>query len=160
MAALAGNRCAEGITMKTYSAKPLEMEKSRKWYILDATGQSLGRLAVEAAKLLRGKHKPQFTPHVDCGDHVIIINASRVRLTGNSKGLEPIYHHTLYPGGIRSIARGRELEKTPELAVTRVVKGMLPHNTLGANMLKKLRVYEGAEHPHVGQNPVALKGDA
>jgi len=146
--------------MKTYSAKPKEMELSRKWYILDATGQPLGRLAVEAAKLLRGKHKPQFTPHVDCGDHVIIINASRARLTGTSKALEPVYHHTLYPGGIRSIARGRELEKTPETAVLRVVKGMLPHNTLGANMLKKLRVYAGAEHPHGPQDPIAWKGDA
>jgi len=145
--------------MKTYSAKPKDMEQDRKWYILDAAGKSLGRLAVEAAKILRGKHKPQFTPHVDCGDNVIIINASRVRLTGGSKPLEPIYHHTLYPGGIRSIARGRELEKTPDLAVIRVVKGMLPHNTLGANMLKKLRVYAGSEHPHVSQAPVIWKGD-
>jgi large subunit ribosomal protein L13 len=101
-----------------------------------------------------------FTPHVDCGDHVIIINASRVRLTGNSKGLEPVYHHTLWPGGIRSIARGRELEKSPETAVTRVVKGMLPHNALGAHMLKKLRVYSGAEHPHGPQDPIEWKAGA
>jgi large subunit ribosomal protein L13 len=107
--------------------------------------------AVEAAKLLRGKHKPQWTPHVDCGDHVIIINADKVKLTGNNKKDEPIYHHTLYPGGIRSISRGRELEKDSVTAVTRVVKGMLPHNTLGAQMLKKLRVYAGAEHPHQAQ---------
>jgi large subunit ribosomal protein L13 len=119
--------------------------------VLDATGQSMGRLAVEAAKLLRGKHKPQWTPHVDCGDHVIIINADKVKLTGNNKKDEPIYHHTLYPGGIRSISRGRELEKDSVTAVTRVVKGMLPHNTLGAQMLKKLRVYAGAEHPHQAQ---------
>ncbi|MDR3709976.1 MAG: 50S ribosomal protein L13 [Capsulimonadaceae bacterium] len=146
--------------MKTLSAKPKDMELSRKWYVLDATNRPLGRLAADAARLLRGKHKAIFTPHVDCGDHVIIINASRVRLTGNSKGLEPIYHHTLYPGGIRSIARGRELEKSPETAVLRVVKGMLPHNTLGAHMLKKLRVYAGAEHPHGPQNPVEWKGGA
>ena len=137
--------------MATYNAKPEEMRQSREWLVLDATGQSLGRLAVEAAKLLRGKHKPQWTPHVDCGDHVIIINADKVKLTGNNKKDEPIYHHTLYPGGIRSISRGRELEKDSVTAVTRVVKGMLPHNTLGAQMLKKLRVYAGAEHPHQAQ---------
>jgi len=141
--------------MKTYSAKPKEMEASRAWHVIDATNQPMGRVAADAARLLRGKHKPQFTPHVDCGDHVVIINAARVRLTGNNKGLEPIYHHTLWPGGIRSIARGRELEKTPVVAMTRVVKGMLPHNTLGTHMLKKLRVYAGAEHPHEGQNPQA-----
>jgi large subunit ribosomal protein L13 len=137
--------------MATYNAKPEEMRQIREWLVLDATGQSMGRLAVEAAKLLRGKHKPQWTPHVDCGDHVIIINADKVKLTGNNKKDEPIYHHTLYPGGIRSISRGRELEKDSVTAVTRVVKGMLPHNTLGAQMLKKLRVYAGAEHPHQAQ---------
>ena len=144
--------------MKTYSAKPLEMEANRAWLIVDATNRPMGRLAADVARLLRGKHKPQFTPHVDCGDHVIIVNASRVRLTGNSKRLEPIYHHTLWPGGIKSIARGRELEKDPETAVLRVVKGMLPHNTLGAHMLKKLRVYSGADHNHAAQNPVEWKG--
>lgn len=137
--------------MQTYSAKPADMEKSRSWVIIDATNQSMGRLAVEAAKVLRGKNKPQWTPHVDCGDHVIIINAAKVRLTGNSKRDEPIYHHTLYPGGIRSIARGREIEKDAVGAMMRVVKGMLPHNSLGAQMLKKLHVYTGAEHPHQAQ---------
>ena len=146
--------------MKTFSAKPKDMEQSRKWYVLDATNRPIGRLAADAARLLRGKHKVEFTPHVDCGDHVIIINASRVRLTGNSKALEPVYHHTLWPGGIRSIARGRELEKSPETAVMRVVKGMLPHNTLGANMLKKLRVYASAEHPHGPQDPIEWKEEA
>jgi large subunit ribosomal protein L13 len=137
--------------MGTYNAKPEEMRQNREWVILDATGQSMGRLAVEAAKILRGKHKPQWTPHVDCGDHVIIINADKVKLTGNNKKDEPIYHHTLYPGGIRSISRGRELEKSSVTALTRVIKGMLPHNTLGAQSLKKLRVYAGAEHPHQAQ---------
>lgn len=137
--------------MPTFSAKPAEMEKSRAWVVLDATGQPMGRLAVEAAKILRGKHKPQWTPHVDCGDHVIIINAGQVRLTGNSKSDEPIYRHTGYPGGIRSVTRGREIEKDAVVAMMRVVKGMLPHNTLGAQMLKKLRVYAGPEHPHQAQ---------
>jgi large subunit ribosomal protein L13 len=134
------------------------MEESRAWFIMDATGVPMGRLAAEAARLLRGKHKAQFTPHVDCGDHVIIINCDRVRLSGNSKALEPIYHHTLYPGGIRAIARGREIEKNSEVAMMRVIKGMLPHNTLGAHMLKKLRVYRGDQHPHAGQNPTEWKG--
>lgn len=137
--------------MQTYSAKPADMEKSRKWVVIDATNQPMGRLAVEAAKILRGKNKPQWTPHVDCGDHVIVINADKVRLTGNSKRDEPIYHHTLYPGGIRSIARGREVEKDAVGAMMRVIKGMLPHNSLGAQMLKKLHVYTGAEHPHQAQ---------
>ena len=144
--------------MKTMSAKPLEMEAQRAWFVIDATGVPMGRLAADVARLLRGKHKPLFTPHVDCGDHVVIINAARVRLTGNSKALEPIYHHTGYPGGIKAIARGREIEKNPEVAMLRVVKGMLPHNTLGTMMLKKLRVYAGSEHPHAAQNPVAWKG--
>ena len=141
--------------MSTFSAKPAEMEKSRKWIVLDATNESMGRVAVEAARILRGKNKPEFTPHVDCGDHVIIINVEKIRLTGNNKKDEPIYHHTLYPGGIRTITRGRELEKNPVTAMHRVVKGMLPHNTLGAHMLKKLRVYAGPDHPHQAQKPAA-----
>jgi large subunit ribosomal protein L13 len=144
--------------VKTLSAKPKDMEASRAWYVIDATGVPMGRLAVDAARLLRGKHKAQFTPHVDCGDHVIIINAARVRLTGNSKALEPVYHHTGYPGGIKAIARGREIEKSPERALMRVVKGMLPHNTLGTALLRKLRIYAGAEHPHIAQGPTEWKG--
>jgi large subunit ribosomal protein L13 len=139
--------------MATYSAKPLEMEKNREWFVIDAAGQPMGRVAVEAAKILRGKNKPEWTPHVDCGDHVIIINADKVRLTGNNKKDEPVYHHTLYPGGIRSISRGREIEKDSVAAMLRVVKGMLPHNTLGAKTLKKLRVYAGAEHRQEAQKP-------
>jgi large subunit ribosomal protein L13 len=139
--------------MPTFSAKPAEMEKSRKWIVLDAADQSMGRIATEAAKILRGKYKPEFTPHVDCGDHVIIINADKVRLTGNNKKDEPIYRHTLYPGGIRTITRGREIEKNSVTALMRVIKGMLPHNTLGAHTLKKLRVYAGPEHPHQAQKP-------
>jgi large subunit ribosomal protein L13 len=140
--------------MKTYSAKPSEIE--RKWVVLDATGQSMGRLCVEAAKLLRGKHKPTFTPHMDCGDHVIIVNAARAIYKGNNKADEPIYHHTLYPGGIKQVAKGELLEKRPDYAVYRTVKGMLPHNKLGSKTLTKLRVYAGETHPHEAQ----VKGSA
>lgn len=135
--------------MKTYSAKPSEI--NRDWVVVDATGQPVGRLCVEVAKILRGKHKPTFTPHMDCGDHVIILNAGRAIYKGNNKALEPIYHHTLYPGGIKEVAKGELLEKRPEFAIYRTVKGMLPHNRLGAKMLKKLRVYEGDTHPHEAQ---------
>jgi large subunit ribosomal protein L13 len=140
--------------MKTYSARPSEIE--RKWVVLDATGQSMGRLCVEAAKLLRGKHKPTFTPHMDCGDHVIIVNAARAIYKGNNKADEPIYHHTLYPGGIKQVAKGELLEKRPDYAVYRTVKGMLPHNKLGSKILTKLRVYAGETHPHEAQ----VKGSA
>ena len=134
--------------MKTYSAKPSEI--TRDWVVLDATGQSVGRLAVEAAKILRGKHKPTYTTHIDTGDHVIIINAARAIYTGN-KGTEPIYHHTLYPGGIREVPRGELLDKRPEYAIYRTIKGMLPHNSLGAQQLKKLRVYAGEDHKQEAQ---------
>jgi large subunit ribosomal protein L13 len=140
--------------MKTFSAKPSDI--TRDWVVLDATGVPVGRLCVEAAKLLRGKHKPTFTPHMDCGDHVIIINAERAVYTGNNKGDEPIYRHTLYPGGLKQIARGTLLEQRPEFAITRTIKGMLPHNALGARTLKKLRVYAGETHPHEAQ----IKGTA
>jgi large subunit ribosomal protein L13 len=136
--------------MKTFMAKPAEVE--RKWLVIDATDRPLGRLATEAARILRGKHKPIFTPHVDTGDHVIIINAERVKLTGN-KQEELIHWHSGYPGGLKSITRGRLLEKRPERAVERTIKGMLPHNTLGAQMFRKLKVYKGATHPHEAQGP-------
>jgi large subunit ribosomal protein L13 len=141
--------------MKTYSAKPSEI--TRDWHVLDATGKPVGRLAADVARVLRGKHKPTFTPHMDCGDHVIIINAERAVYTGNNKADEPVYRHTLYPGGIRQVPRGELLEKRPEFAIYRTVKGMLPHNALGAKMLKKLRVYRGPEHPHEAQVKGAQK---
>ena len=140
--------------MKTFSAKPSDI--TRDWVVVDATGKPVGRLCVEVAKILRGKHKPTFTPHMDCGDHVIILNAGRAIYRGNNKALEPIYHHTLYPGGIKEIAKGELLEKRPEFAIYRTVKGMLPHNKLGAKMLKKLRVYDTDTHPHEAQ----VKGSA
>jgi large subunit ribosomal protein L13 len=136
--------------MRTYSAK--ETDISRKWFVLDAANRPIGRVAVDAAKILRGKNKPIFTPHIDTGDHVIIINAEKAVLTG-TKGKELIYHHSQYPGGIKSISRAKEHALTPEKSVMRVVKGMLPHNKLGAQMLRKLRVYRGSEHPHEAQKP-------
>jgi large subunit ribosomal protein L13 len=136
--------------MRTYSAK--ETDISRKWFVIDAANRPIGRVAVDAAKILRGKNKPIFTPHIDTGDHVIIINAEKVVLTG-TKGKELIYHHSQYPGGIKSISRAKELAATPERSVMRVVKGMLPRNKLGAQMLRKLRVYSGSEHPHEAQKP-------
>jgi large subunit ribosomal protein L13 len=141
--------------MRTYTAKPKEIV--RKWYVVDAAGKPLGRLASQVAKILRGKHKPIFTPHVDTGDHVIIINAEKVILTGGGKSEQKIYWHSQYPGGLKATTYGKLLEDKPERLIMRTVKGMLPHNTLGAMMLKKLRVYRGSEHPHEAQGPEALE---
>lgn len=141
--------------MRTYTAKPKEIV--RKWYVVDAEGQSLGRLASQVAKVLRGKNKPTFTPHMDTGDHVIIINAEKVVLTGNNKPDQKIYWHSQFPGGLKSTTYGKLLAEKPERLIMRVVKGMLPHNTLGANTLKKLRIYRGSQHPHEAQGPEALE---
>ncbi|MFQ3548434.1 MAG: 50S ribosomal protein L13 [Armatimonadota bacterium] len=143
--------------MKTYVAKNETIE--RKWYIIDAADKPVGRVAVEAAKLLRGKHKTIFTPHVDCGDHVIIVNAAKSVLTGNNKPFEPIYRHSGYPGGIKSVTRGKMLRETPVKLMMRAVKGMLPHNKLGDRILKKLRVYPGADHNHSAQMPEVFEID-
>lgn len=140
--------------MGTYFAKKEDM--TRKWYVVDAAGKPLGRVAVEVAKILRGKHKPTFTPHVDCGDHVIVVNAARCVLTGGSKADEPIYRHSGYPGGLKSVTRGRVLQKSPTRLVMRAVKGMLPHNKLGDAILKKLRVYAGPDHKQESQQPEVL----
>ena len=137
--------------MKSYIAKPQEVE--RKWYILDAEGQTLGRLASEAASILRGKKKPIYTPHVDCGDYVIIINAEKIEVTGK-KRKEKIYkRHTGYPGGLKEITFEKLLEKQPEEILRHAVKGMLPKGPLGREMAKKLKVYAGAEHKHEAQKP-------
>jgi large subunit ribosomal protein L13 len=136
--------------MKTFMAKPEELQ--REWLVIDATGKPLGRLATEAARLLRGKHKPTFTPHVDTGDHVIVINADKVVLSGN-KDEERIYWHSQYPGGLKSVTKGQMLAKRPERLVERTIKGMLPHNKLGAQMYTKLKVYAGEAHPHDAQKP-------
>jgi large subunit ribosomal protein L13 len=147
------------ILMKTtVSARPEDMEAQRVWYVMDAAGKPLGRLAVDAAKILRGKHKPIFTPHVDCGDHVIIINAEQVVMTGASKPGESIYHHTGWPGALKSVARQDELSKRPDEAVRRVVRGMLPHNKLGDDLILKLKVYRGSAHPHAAQKPIMFTG--
>ncbi len=138
--------------MKTYSAKPLEVE--RKWYLLDAEGQTLGRLAVLAANLLRGKHKPQYTPNVDTGDFVIIINADKITVSGKKETDKIYYHHTGYPGGLKSASFRELMEKDPTKALEKAIKGMLPHNTLGQDQFNKLKVYAGSEHPHAAQKPV------
>lgn len=135
----------------TYMAKPGEVE--RKWYVIDAKDKILGRLAAEAARILRGKHKPQFTPHVDTGDFVIIINADKVRLTGKKLRQKKYYWHTGYPGGIKAIDYKTLLQKNPEKAVRKAVEGMLPHNRLGSRLAKKLKVYRGSTHPHEAQKP-------
>jgi large subunit ribosomal protein L13 len=142
----------------TVSARPEDMEAQRVWYVMDATDKPLGRLAVDAAKILRGKHKPIFTPHVDTGDHVIIINAEKVVMTGANKGKESVRHHTGWPGALKTIERQQELDKKPEEAIRRVVRGMIPHNKLGDAVIKKLKVYRGPVHPHAAQKPVVFTG--
>ena len=137
--------------MKTYSAKPLEVE--RKWYVIDAEGKTLGRLATVCANLLRGKTKPNYTPNVDTGDFVIVINADKIQVSGKKETDKIYYHHTGFPGGLKSISFKDLMEKDPTKAIEKAVKGMLPHNTLGAEQFTKLKVYAGAEHPHAAQNP-------
>lgn len=137
--------------MRTYTPKPGDVEK--KWYVIDATDVVLGRLASAAATLLRGKHKPQFAPHIDTGDFVIIINADKVALTGQKLAKKMAYHHSGYPGGLKSTSYAELLERNPEKAVEKAIKGMLPHNKLGRAQLSKLKVYAGPEHPHAAQQP-------
>lgn len=141
--------------MKTTLIK--EEDIVRKWHLIDAEGQILGRLATQAAALLRGKHKPVFTPHLDAGDHVIVINAEKIKLTGN-KLEDKLYHsHSGYPGGLKTTTAGKLLQEKPDQVVFRAIAGMIPHNTLGSAILKKLRVYAGSAHPHEAQQPEPLK---
>ena len=140
--------------MPTYSPKASEIEHD--WYVVDADGLTLGRMATEVARVLRGKHKPTFSPHIDTGDHVIIVNASKVVLSAGKAEKKMVYRHTAYPGGIRSTTYAEDLESTADDAVRRTVRGMLPKNRLGRQMLKKLKVYAGPEHPHSAQKPQAL----
>ncbi len=135
----------------TYMAKPLEVE--RKWYIVDAEGQTLGRLASEVASILRGKLKPEFTPHVDTGDFVIVINADKIKLTGKKLTDKMYYRHSLYPGGLKATPAGEMLSKRPDRMFELAVKGMLPKNSLGRQIFTKLKVYAGTEHPHAAQKP-------
>ncbi|NMD42223.1 MAG: 50S ribosomal protein L13 [Firmicutes bacterium] len=140
----------------TYMAKPHQI--TRQWQIIDAAGRPLGRVATEAARLLRGKHKAIYTPHLDTGDHVIVLNAAKVVLTGKKLEQKIYYRHSGYPGGLKMTSYATIMAKNPEKAVYRAVKGMLPHNRLGRAMLKKLRVYRGAGHPHEAQKPLLWEG--
>ena len=142
--------------MKTFVAKPADVE--RKWFVIDAQGVVLGRLATAAAHRLRGKHKPTFTPHVDTGDNIVVINAEKIRLTGAKLDDKVYYRHTGYPGGLKSnTAKERLTGKFPQRVVEDAIRGMLPKTPLGRKMIKKLKVYAGPEHPHQAQNPEALK---
>jgi large subunit ribosomal protein L13 len=140
--------------MKTFSAKSGQVNQD--WYVVDAADKTLGRLASEIAHRLRGKHKPEYTPHVDTGDYIVVINAEKIRVTG-AKAKDKLYHHhTGYPGGIKSISFEKLIAKAPERVIQGAVKGMLPRNPLGRAMFKKLKVYAGTEHPHAAQQPQAL----
>lgn len=142
--------------MKTFSAKPAEVR--RDWYLIDAEGKTLGRLATEVARRLRGKHKPEYTPHVDTGDYIVIINAEKIRVTGNKLADKFYYKHTGYIGNMKSINLGKVLESAaPERAIQHAVKGMLPKNPLGRAMFRKLKVYAGPEHRHTAQQPKPLE---
>lgn len=141
--------------MKTFMQKKETVD--RKWYVIDAEGQTLGRLASKAATVLKGKHKPTYTPHVDCGDNVIIINASKVVLTGNKLNDKMYYNHSRYAGGLRERTAGVMLEKYPEEMVERAVKGMLPKGRLGRQMYRKLHVYAGSEYEQVAQQPIKME---
>ena len=137
--------------MRTYSPKPADIQ--REWYVIDATDVVLGRLAVQTANLLRGKHKPTFAPHVDGGDFVIIVNAEKIALSGNKRVTKLAYRHSGYPGGLSTETYVEMLEKHPTRAVEKAIRGMLPKNSLGRAQIKKLKVYAGAEHPHAAQQP-------
>jgi large subunit ribosomal protein L13 len=137
--------------MKTYSAKPGEIQ--RDWYVVDAEGQTLGRLATQIAERLRGKGKPQFTPHVDTGDFVVVVNAEKIAVTGNKLDDKLYYRHSGYPGGLRQRPLREQLERVPTEVLRKAVKGMLPRNRLGRQQLTKLKIYAGPEHPHAAQEP-------
>ena len=141
--------------MKSFMASPATIE--RKWYVIDAQGQTLGRLSSEIAKILRGKNKPTFTPHVDTGDNVIVVNAEKVKVTGKKLDQKIYYKHSDYPGGMRETTLKEMLDKKPTDVITLAVKGMLPKGPLGRTMIEKLHVYAGAEHPHAAQKPEALE---
>jgi len=137
--------------MKTYSAKPGSVKQ--EWLLVDADGKTLGRLASEVARRLRGKHKPEYTPHVDTGDYIVVVNAGKVRVTGDKLQKKVYYRHTGYVGNMKSITLEKQLQKAPEAVIEQAVRGMLPHNPLGRAMYRKLKVYAGAEHPHQAQQP-------
>ena len=141
--------------MKTFSAKTEEVEHD--WYVVDAEGKALGRLATEIARRLRGKHKPEYTPHVDTGDYIVVINAEKIGVTGNKEKDKMYYHHTGYVGNLKSISLGKLREKHPERIIQSAVRGMLPKNSLGREMFKKMKVFVGSEHTHQAQQPKTLE---
>ena len=141
--------------MKTYSAKPDSVMQD--WFVVDADGKTLGRLAAEIAQRLRGKHKPEYTPHVDTGDYIVVLNADKVRVSGNKSKQKMYYSHSGYPGGLKSISFEKLRDKAPERVIETAVKGMLPKNPLGRAMFRKLKVYAGSEHPHTAQQPQVLE---
>lgn len=140
--------------MKTFSAKQHEIE--REWFVVDAQGVTLGRLASRIATILRGKHKPIYTPHIDCGDYVIVVNADKINVTGQKLDQKMYYRHSGYPGGLRQVSLRRQLQTHPDRVIRAAVRGMLPKNRLGRKMYKKLKVYAGPDHPHQAQQPKAL----
>jgi len=140
--------------MKTFSAKPAEVR--RDWYVVDATGKTLGRLSTEIARRLRGKHKPEYTPHVDTGDYIVVVNAEKLRVTGNKLKDKIYHHHTGYIGNLKSVSLEKMLDETPERVLQFAVKGMLPRGPLGRQMLSKLRVFAGPSHSHAAQQPIPL----
>jgi large subunit ribosomal protein L13 len=140
--------------MKTYSAKPDSV--TQDWFVVDADGKTLGRLAAEIAQRLRGKHKPEYTPHVDTGDYIVVLNAEKIRVSGNKTKQKIYYSHSGYPGGLKSISFEKLRDKAPERIIETAVKGMLPKNPLGRAMFRKLKVYAGAQHPHAAQQPQVL----
>ena len=142
------------MTVKTYAVKASEVERS--WWVVDATGQTLGRLATRIATLLEGKHKPMYSPHLDTGDHVVVVNAAKIRVTGDKLRQKSYFRHSNYPGGLREESLETVLARKPELVIERAVKGMLPQNRLGRAMYRKLKVYRGAEHPHQAQSPAVM----
>ena len=140
--------------MKTFTAKPAEVR--RVWFVVDAEGKTLGRLATESARRLRGKHKAEYTPHVDTGDYIVVVNAEKIHVTGNKAAAKQYYRHTGYPGGLRSMNFEKLIDHAPERVLEIAVKGMLPKGPLGRAMHKKMKVYAGTEHPHAAQQPQAL----
>ncbi|HCC45261.1 MAG TPA: 50S ribosomal protein L13 [Gammaproteobacteria bacterium] len=141
--------------MKTVSAKKESI--SQEWFVVDATNKTLGRLSTAIANRLRGKHKPEYTPHVDTGDYIVVVNAEKVRVTGNKKTDKIYHHHTGYPGGIKSITFDKLIDKAPEQVIEKAVKGMMPKNKLSRSMLSKLKIYAGSAHPHSAQQPMPLE---
>lgn len=141
--------------VKTYTPKPQDIDQ--KWWIVDAEGQTLGRLASKIAPILRGKHKPSFTPNIDVGDYVIVINCDKIKVTGNKLDEKMYYHHSGYPGGLSEINLRDNMRRFPDRPLKEAVKGMLPKNALGHQMIKKLKIYAGTEHPHAAQKPTVLE---